>query len=62
MEKNFLKQSEDTVRDKVLKEFAIKETELEILEGRLEDLLLVTKSRNPWLFLMIQNAFKDKGN
>lgn len=62
MEKNFLKQSEDQVRQKVLREFAIKESELEILEGRLEDLLTVTKTKNPWLFLMIQNAFKDKNN
>ena len=60
MEKDFLKQPEDAVREKVLKEFITKESELDILEGRLEDLLTVVKNRNPWLFLMIQNAFKDK--
>jgi hypothetical protein len=60
MEKDFLRQSEDFIRDKVLKKYMMKESELEILEGRLEDLLLVVKNRNPWLFLMIQNAFKEK--
>ena len=60
MEKDFLKQSEDSVREKVLKQYTMKEAELEILEGRLEDLLVVVKNRNPWLFLMIQNAFRDK--
>ena len=59
MEKDFLRQPEEVVREKVLQEFATKESELEILEGRLEDLLTVVKNKNPWLFLMIQNAFKN---
>jgi hypothetical protein len=60
MEWNFLPKPEDLVRERVIKEFTMKEAELEILEGRLEDLLTVVKNRNPWLFLMIQNAFKNK--
>lgn len=60
MEKDFLRQREDKVREHVLQEFTTKESELEILEGRLEDLLTVVKNKNPWLFLMIQNAFRDR--
>lgn len=60
MEKDFLRQREDQVREHVLREFTTKESELEILEGRLEDLLTVVKNKNPWLFLMVQNAFRDR--
>ena len=60
MEKDFLRQHEARVRENVLKEFTTKEAELDILEGRLEDLLTVIKNKNPWLFLMIQNAFRDR--
>ena len=61
MEWHFLPQPEELVRERVLRQFTLKESELEILEGRLEDLLTVTKNRNPRHYLMIQNAFNAKG-
>lgn len=60
MEKDFLRQRDAQVRAHVLRQFALKEAELEVLEGRLEDLLTVVKNKNPWLFLMIQNAFRAR--
>ena len=54
-----MKESEDRIRDKVSQEFALEKAERELLEGRLEDLLTVVKTKNPWLYLLIQNAFKS---
>lgn len=59
MEKDFLKEPEDTIREKVARDFSIESAELEILEGRLTDILCILKSKNPWLYLMVENAFKE---
>ena len=58
-EKEFTKEPEDKIREKAINDFATEKAELEILEGRLEDLLSVVKTQNPWLYLQIQTAFKD---
>ena len=57
MEKIFIREPEEEIRKKVLEDFMVEKAELEVLEGRLEDLLVAIKLKNPWLFLLIQNAF-----
>ena len=59
MEKDFLQEPENSVRQKVTKDFSLESAELDILEGRLADVLTVLKSKNPWLYLMVENAFKQ---
>ena len=59
LEKDFLQEPENSVRQKVTKDFSLESAELDILEGRLSDVLTVLKSKNPWLYLMVENAFKQ---